>query len=143
MGLQELFESFDKKKRKSHFKNLLAVAMADGKLDNIEFDFIMNLARNCYMSQDEVQRVIDYPEQISFYAPKTNAERFDQIYDLVTVMLIDGEIDDRERSLCKVFAMKLGFRTAIVDKLIQDIIDKAVVGLAKDVALNQVLKEEI
>lgn len=143
MGLQELFESFDKKKRKSHFKNLLVVAMVDGKLDNKEFDFIMNLARNCYMSQDEVQRVIDYPEQISFYASKTNAERFDQIYDLVTVMLINGEIDERERSLCKVFAMKLGFRTTIVDKLIQNIIDKAVVGLAKDVALNQVLKEEI
>jgi len=141
MGLQELFESFDKRKRKSHFKNLLAVAMSDGKLDNIEFDYIMTLAEKCYMSQEEVQRVIDFPEQISFYAPKTNKERFDQIYDLVCVMLIDGKIDERERSLCKMFAIKLGFRTAIVDKLIIDIIDNAILGIAKDVALNQVLKQ--
>ncbi len=35
MGLQELIESFDKMKRKSHFKNLLAVAMADGKSDTL------------------------------------------------------------------------------------------------------------
>ncbi|WP_281980338.1 hypothetical protein [Tenacibaculum mesophilum] len=140
MGLQELFESFDKKKRKSHFKNLLAVAMADGKIDNIEFDYIMSLANKCYMTQDEVQRVIDSPEQITFYAPKSDRERFDQIYDLVTVMLIDGKIDERERSLCKMFAMKLGFRTAIVDQLIKDVIDNALLGIAKDAALQELLK---
>lgn len=141
MGFQELFESFDKKKRKSHFKNLLAVAMADGKLDNIEFDYIMTLANKCYMSQDEVQRVIDHPEQITFYPPKTNSERFDQIYDLVTVMLVDGKVVERERSLCKVFAMKLGFKVAIVDKLVEDIIDNAIHGIAKDIALKQVLNQ--
>lgn len=140
MGLQELFESFDKKKRKSHFKNLLAVAMVDGKIDNVEFDYIMNLASKCYMSHEEIQRVIDFPEQINFYAPKTNKERFDQIYDLVTVMLVDGNIDERERSLCKVFAMKLGFRTAIVDKLIEDTIENALLGIAKEIALHEVLK---
>ena len=142
MGLQELFESFDKRKRKSHFKNLLAVATSDGKLDNIEFDYIMLLAAKCYMSQDEVKRVIDNPGQITFLAPKTNSERFDQMYDLVTVMLIDGKIDERERSLCKVFAMKLGFRTAIVDKLILDIIDSATIGMAKDLALLEILEDE-
>lgn len=141
MGLQELFESFDKKKRKSHFKNLLAVAMADGNFDNVEYEYIMALAQKCYMSPAEVQRVIDNPEMIGFYAPKTNQERFDQIYDLVTVMLIDGKIDDREMKLCKIFAMKLGFRTAIVDRLIMDIVDQAVHGVAKDLALKQVLGE--
>ncbi len=140
MGLQELFESFDKKKRKSHFKNLLAMAMADGKLDNIEFDFIMQLAQKCYMSQEEIKRVLDSPEQINFYVPRTDRERFDQIYDLVTVMLIDGEINPRELNLCKVFAVKLGFRPAIVDRLINDIIDNAIKGIAKEIALIEVLR---
>ncbi|MEP2688861.1 hypothetical protein [Maribacter dokdonensis] len=141
MGFQELFESFDKKKRKSHFKNLLAVAMADGNLDNIEFDYIMQLADKCYMSRDEVKRVIDFPEAITFHPPKTNRERFDQMYDLVTVMLIDGRIDDREMQLCKVFAMKLGFKPAIVDKLVLDLIDNAVEGVAKEIALAQLLSK--
>ncbi|WP_321827222.1 tellurite resistance TerB family protein [Maribacter dokdonensis] len=141
MGFQELFESFDKKKRKSHFKNLLAVAMADGNLDNIEFDYIMQLADKCYMSRDEVKRVLDFPEAITFHPPKTNRERFDQMYDLVTVMLIDGRIDDREMQLCKVFAMKLGFKPAIVDKLVLDLIDNAVEGVAKEIALAQLLSK--
>lgn len=57
-------------------------------------------------------------------------------------MLIDGKIDERERSLCKVFAMKLGFRTAIVDKLILDIIESATIGMAKDFALLEILGDE-
>lgn len=141
MGFQELFESFDKKKRKSHFKNLLAVAMADGNLDNVEFEYIMQLATKCYMSQDEVKRVIDFPEAISFHPPRTERERFDQMYDLVTVMLVDGRIDDREMQLCKVFAMKLGFNPAIVDKLVLDLIDNALEGVAKDVALAHLLSK--
>lgn len=139
MGFQELFESFDKKKRKSHFKNLLAVAMADGHLDNIEFEYIMQLANQCYMSREEVQRVIDFPEAINFHAPKTNRERFDQMYDLVTVMLVDGNIDDREIQLCKIFAMRLGFKPAIVDKLVVDLIDNAINGIAKEAALAQLI----
>ena len=139
MGFQELFESFDKKKRKSHFKNLLAVAMADGNLDNVEFEYIMQLANKCYMTKEEVQRVIDYPEAINFHPPKTNQERFDQMYDLVTVMLIDGKIDEREMELCKIFAMRLGFKPAIVNKLIKDLIDNAIEGVAKEVALAQLL----
>lgn len=139
MGFQELFESFDKKKRKSHFKNLLAVAMADGNLDNVEFEYIMQLADKCYMTRDEVKRVIDFPEAISFHPPKTDRERFDQMYDLVTVMLVDGEIDDREMQLCKVFAMRLGFKPVLVDKLVVDLIDSALNGIAKEAALAQLL----
>ena len=141
MGLQELFDSYDKKKRKNHFKNLLAVAFADGKIENVEFDYIIQLAEKCYMTPAEVQQVIDNPDTIGFHPPKTNRERFDQIYDLVTVMLVDGHIDKREMALCKVFAMKLGFRTAIVDKLVADLFENALKGIAVEIAMQEVLSE--
>jgi uncharacterized tellurite resistance protein B-like protein len=137
MGVQELFESYDKRKRKSHFKNLLAVAMADGKLENIEFDYIMQLASKCYISEEEIKRVIEHPEAISFVPPKTDREKFDQLYDLVTVMLVDGEIDNRELTLCKTFAMRLGFRTQIIDDMIRNIITNVVKGIAAEIAINE------
>lgn len=141
MGLQELFESFDKKKRKSHFKNLIAVALADGHLDDAEMELILHLANKCYMTPDEVKRVIERPELINFHPPKTNQERFDQIYDLVTVMLVDGKVDENERELCKMFALNLGYKSAIVDRLIHDIIENALHGVAKEIALHQILNE--
>jgi hypothetical protein len=111
--------------------------MADGKIENIEFDYILSLAEKCYMDKSEVQRVLDNPGEIRFYPPKTLRERFDQIYDLITVMLVDGEIHHRELSLCKAFAIRLGFRPAIVDDLIRRIIDKAIEGLAAEAALKE------
>lgn len=139
MGLQEIFESYDKKKRKSHFKNLLAVAMSDSNLANVEFDFIIGLANKCYMTQDEVRRVIDHPEQINFYPPQTTRERIDQLYDLVTVMLVDGTIDPRELEICKTFAMRLGFRPAIIDQMIKDVVEYIVNGITAEIAMDNLL----
>jgi len=137
MGVQELFESFDKRKRKSHFKNLLAVAMADGNLENVEFNYIMHLAHKCYMSEAEVKRVIDSPQQINFVIPTTNREKFDQLYDLVTVMMVDGEIDPREMRLCKTIAMRFGFNPQIVDELIKGVMVNILKGVASEIALNE------
>lgn len=143
MGIQELFESYDKRKRKSHFKNLLAVAYADGNLENVEFDYIMLLAQKCYTTEDEVRRVIDHPQEIDFVPPKTARERFDQVYDLVTVMLVDGEIHPKEMKLCKTFAIKLGFRPQIVDDLVEGIIQNVIKGIASDIAMKKLEKQII
>jgi uncharacterized tellurite resistance protein B-like protein len=138
MGVQELFESYDKRKRKSHFKNLLAVALADGKMENVEFDFILHLAEKCYMSEKEVKRVIEHPDAITFLQPQTEREKFDQLYDLVTVMLIDGEISDKEMTLCKTFAMRMGYRTQVIDDLIGLVVQNVIKGVAAEVALAEV-----
>ncbi|MDX9697777.1 MAG: hypothetical protein RBT49_18435 [Bacteroidales bacterium] len=138
MGVQELFESYDKRKRKSHFKNLLAVALADGKMENVEFDFILHLAEKCYMLEKEVKRVIEHPEAITFVQPQTKREKFDQLYDLVTVMLIDGEISDKEMTLCKTFAMRMGYRTQVIDDLIALVVQNVIKGVAAEVALAEV-----
>lgn len=137
MGIQEMFESYDKRKRKSHFKNLLAVAMADGKMENVEFDYLIQLANKCYMSEEEVKRVIEHPEAIAFVPPKTSRERFDQIYDLVTVMLVDGDINQNELTLCKNFAIKLGFRPIIIDDMLKNIINSIIKGILAETAINE------
>lgn len=137
MGLQELFESYDKRKRKSHLKNLLAVAKADGKFKNIEFEYVLQLASKYYMTKKEVERVLDAPEAIKFVPPKTINESFDQLYDLVTVMLVDGEIDDREMTLCKTFALRLGFNPKIIDEMIPFIIGNVLKGIAVNIAIQE------
>lgn len=137
MGFKELFESYDKKIRKSHFKNLLAIAMADLKMENIEIDYLFKLAKRCYMTSDEVQHVIDNPGSVGFHPPRTDWERFNQIYDLVVVMLADDQIDYRELNLCKTFAMKLGFSTEIVDKLINYMIEQALQGATIDYIIQK------
>ena len=137
MGLQDLFHRFDKDKRKSHFKNLLAVAVVDHKLAFEEIDYVIKLAERCQISREEVKSVLKDPEAVKFKPPRKLKNRLDQIYDLVTVMVVDGEVDKREMALCKAFAIKLSFHPLIVDQLLSDLVGFAMQG----VSLNQVLKK--
>ena len=39
-------------------------------------------------------------------------------------MMIDGEINDNELALCKLYAITLGYESTIVEKMILDIVEK-------------------
>lgn len=41
-----------------------------------------------------------------------------QLLDAVFMMVIDGEIDRREMELCQAIAIKLGFPSSVVPKLV-------------------------
>ncbi len=38
-------------------------------------------------------------------------------------MMIDGDLDDNELAMCKVYAIALGYESSIVEKMILDIAD--------------------
>ena len=60
MGLFSVFHSNEKKKHKSYIKNLLEVAIADGKLDDSELNVIIKIAANFEMTKDEVLAIIQF-----------------------------------------------------------------------------------
>lgn len=145
MGLFEKFkntiEPNELKRKKSHLKNLYSVAMADGKLANEEFDFLLSVANKLYINPSVVQNVIHFPDDISFYIPPHDREKLDQIYDCVCMAVIDGEFSEREISVCKLIAVKLGFRPIVVDHIIQHILHSVLKGVASDIALAKLLNE--
>lgn len=145
MGFFEKFknviESDELKRKKSHLKNLYSVAMADGILANEEFDFLLNIANKLYVHPSVVQNVIHYPDDISFYVPSHDREKLDQIYDCVCMATIDGELNEREISMCKLISAKLGFRPVIVDHIIEHIVQSILKGVASDYALSKLLND--
>jgi uncharacterized tellurite resistance protein B-like protein len=141
MGLMELFKSYDKKKRRSHFKNLFAIANADGNIDNDELDLLIRLAEKFHMSTAEVTGIIKDPSRAETVDLKTREERIEHFYDLITVMLIDGQIDKRELSMCKTFAAKLGFEEPEIDPLTRDLIEKAMNGISPEATVENILKK--
>jgi uncharacterized tellurite resistance protein B-like protein len=145
MGIFEKFkntiESSELKRKKSHLKNLFLIAMADGKLANDEFDLMLNIANTMYLNGSVVQNVIHFPDDIAFYIPQHDREKLDQIYDCVCMALVDGEINDREVSMCKLIAAKLGYRPVIVDQIIKDILQSILNGVTSDFALSKLLNE--
>ncbi len=131
-----LFERKKEKERKSHFKNLVVLAAIDGKIDEREKELLYHIGRHWGLRLGEVSSVIteifSKPEKIKFVPPKNTAERIEQLFDLIYMMLIDGVIDEREFDFCTVVSVKMGFPPSMVHRIVTDIIEKIKEGATKE-----------
>jgi len=139
MSFWDIFQSSEKKKRLSHIRNIIAVMAADGKVQPEELAFLMKVGKRWGISEQEIQRILKDPASIKFYVPKSNKERIQQMLELTMMMMVDGDIDATEMMVCKAAAVQLGFKPAIVDKMIKDIIE-IVQQLAADDAIDHIQK---
>lgn len=127
----DLFGSKKSKERKSHFKNLIGLAATDGNIGPNERELILQIGKRIGMTKKEVESVLK-SGNIAFSPPETPEERFEQLYDLVLVMLIDGTIHQREMDYCLEMAMAMGFRPTVVNELIDFIVEQANKGAQKE-----------
>jgi len=139
--LKNTVESNEIKRKKSHLKNLFSIAMADGKLTNEEYDFLLLVAQRMYLDKSIIQNVINFTDDISFYVPSHDKEKLDQIYDCVCMALIDGDLNEREIGTCKLISAKMGFRPAIIDQIVEHILNSILKGIASEIALNNLFNE--
>ena len=139
MGLFDIFDSKEKKKRLSHMFNLLAVACADGVLEQAEIDLLLQIGKRMGVSYDELKRVIERPGSVKFTAPETNEERIALLYDMVLVMMVNGDIDEGEVLYCKNIAQKLGFSHKVIDVIVSKVIELVKQGVENEKAVEKLI----
>lgn len=130
------FESEQVKKLKHHIINLGALAKVDGHIDATELNYIIAIGQKNGMKPEEVKALLANSEMIKQELPANDSERFDQIYDLVEMMLADGIVDDSEMEFCTEMATKLGFRNEIVGVLVRKISLGVKDGLSREEIKN-------
>ena len=108
---------------KSHMKNLLEIALVDGHFDVTEMDLLKKLAEKYDISEDEMTKIKDNPSTIEFEIPEDENEKFEQFYELVNMMTIDGNIFDEEMNLCVLIGKKFEYNNVldVIEIMIQDI----------------------
>ena len=131
------FENEQAKKIKGHLCNLAALAKADGHIDDREMNFIITVGKKNGVSASDVRKIVLGKSGGESDVPSNDSERFDQIFDLVDMMLADGVVDETEMDFCIVMAEKLGFRKAIVGVLVRKISQGV-----KDAMPRERIKEE-
>jgi len=107
--------------RRSHVKNLIEVALADGHLATEEWNLLVFIAAKFDMSEHQIKEIKDNPDSVSFVIPKTYEERVLQIEDLLMVMAVDHEINSSEVKLIKKIALKSDVLPQLVDELVSKI----------------------
>ncbi len=111
-------------KKLGQVKNLIMLALADGKASESELAIIASVASREKLSESEVTHLIDNPDSVKIELPDDESVKLRYIEDMVSLMMIDGEINDNELALCKLYAITLGYESTIVEKMILDIVEK-------------------
>lgn len=110
-------------KNKSHLKNLMSIAMADGQLAEEENNILLSVAYRLGMSDEDIAMVRSNPESIKFTPPKTYNEKLDQIYDFISLSFADHDVDPNEVAVCKKLALHLELAPRIIDDILNKLFE--------------------
>jgi len=123
----ELMNKMDNKsqeqQRLGQLKNLVMLASADERITDSEMAVLLAVASRENITPDEFNKVIDDPESVNITLPEDEDTKLAYLRDMVAMMMIDGELDEEELAICKLYAMALGYRGSIVDGMIAGVID--------------------
>lgn len=106
----------------SHFRNLVVMALKDGKLAPPERDMLAFLANKWGLTGAQANEVLANPDRIKLVLPKSDEGKFAQLYDITEMMIIDGVVGAQEKALCIGLAKELGFASGAIDIIIEEIL---------------------
>ena len=121
MSFQDIINLFKlgKATAKSHMRNLIEIAAADGSLASEEQKLLEYAAQRNNISSLQLKDIQGDTSKVRFEVPGNEEDKFFQLYDLVHMMSVDKDIHGEELRLCEIFAIKFGYRKEIVREMIE------------------------
>ena len=110
--------------RLGQLKNLVMLAAADGRLTDSEMAVLVAVASRENITPEQFNEVIDDPDSVTITLPEDEDTKLAYMRDMVAMMMIDGELNEEEMAICKIYAMALGYRGSIIDGMIAGVIDQ-------------------
>jgi uncharacterized tellurite resistance protein B-like protein len=112
----------DHEKALIYFQNLYLIAIIDKKLAREEIDFLVKIAQQMGISVRESTDIMMKSQVIELQIPETEEERINQLEDIISLMMIDKKIHEKEYELCRKFAETLRLDKKAFDMLILNIV---------------------
>ncbi|PRY02950.1 hypothetical protein CLV24_14419 [Pontibacter ummariensis] len=107
-----------KEKKLAFFQNMVLVAIADKYIDEMESDFLLSIGQQLELSEEDTRPISDNLSSLSFIIPKDGLQKTLELQALVMMVLQDGEVEEREYSLCLEYTRQIGYSKEILDELI-------------------------
>lgn len=118
MNTLENFNHSEKKQNIEYFVHLVRIALADDIITNNEMELLHRLGKKLGFTDPEISNLIDTTGQLDYIPPYELSKRFEQIYDVVKIILADGKIDKNEMRLANSFAYRSGFKESEIPNLL-------------------------
>lgn len=138
MSIEQIFESGERKQDRSHFRNMVMIAKADGVILKEEKELLHKMGQKLSLSESQVNEIIANPEKLEINPPVSAEERFEQIIQLIRMVHIDGKVDDSEMRVLERVAIGIGYRN-LDDIDVESIIALLVRGEDTDTIIDELL----
>jgi hypothetical protein len=116
-SLEELLNTPQKKM--AFFQNLVLIAAADRVLDSDESNLLLTIGNRLGLSSEDVMPMVDNLGALSFIIPEEGMLKTMELQTLVQMMMLDGEVHDREYALCLEYAYRIGYSKDILDDMVE------------------------
>ncbi len=102
--------------KKDQLGLLVQLATIDNELAGTESEWIQKIGSSLGLNNEEIEEVFRRPNSgpLQFFSEE---ERFENLYNLIQLMKIDGRIFYSEIDFCRKAAEKLGFHPGVVKEL--------------------------
>ncbi len=142
MNFNDILLLFKKGKAtaKSHMRNLIEIAAADGGFGPEEQRLLEYAAHRNHISARELKEIQADASRVRFEVPHSEEDKFFQLYDLVHMMSVDETLHTEELRLCEIFAFKFGYRKEVVGEMIEMIRQNIKKWIGPKETMNTVLK---
>ena len=107
------------KTRILHLKNLITIALADGILDPMEKEFIIEKAYMLGIEEEELNEMFKEALNLKQKIVQTNVKKEEQMADAILMAVLDGYLHENEQKILHELGQTLGFTRTYVDEIIQ------------------------
>lgn len=119
---------------------LLALTNADDKSNLNEQKFILDIAKQLGINQDELTHLQNSFKYFKIEIPNTEAERMTILYQLLFLMRIDGDIAAKEKQVIHNIAIKFGVHPDLTNDLINIMVEYLQKNIPIEEMLNNIKK---
>jgi uncharacterized tellurite resistance protein B-like protein len=118
MSIANVFDHAGKKHNKEYFIQIVRSAKADDIIHNSELELLHRIGTKLGLTEPEIKILIEETDKYDYIPPYELAKRFEQVYEVVGMIMADGKVDESEKRLVTGFAVKSGFSDEEIPGLI-------------------------
>lgn len=141
MNISNVFENPGKKQNREYFAHLVNIALADLVITEEERKLLDRLGNKLGFSDQEIAQIIEKEIKSDYIPPYELSKRFEQVYDIVKMILADEEVSETEMHLARRFALKSDFQESDIPSLLNLLIDGIKKGKDEEDLLKEYLKD--
>ena len=105
--------------RIEHFRNLVSLVAADGKIQDTEKAALSKIAYEQGIPLDRFNVMLQKANEYKYLIPQNQKEREKQLGEMIEVAMVDGEFAPAELDLIGMVASKLGFSREDFDAILK------------------------